>query len=216
MDLLVVGDVHGCYHSLRHLLEQHWPPQRAVLVQLGDLINKGPHSARTLQYWMQLQEAHPGRVHLLRGNHEQLLINCHQSNRKNADYRRLVTELKYNSLPVNEALRWLRTTPLSYYAPQALVTHAGLARQAHDPYRIEAPDSVVNNRKKLLRLARPQVVGHTIIKEGRPLFSTNENAWYIDTGAWQGGGLSGLYFSTEGPPRVVQVPTHPEDRSGAS
>lgn len=213
MELMVVGDVHGCYHSLRHLVDEYWDPARAVLVQLGDLINKGPHSAQTLQYWMALQKDHPGQVHLLRGNHEQLLLDCHQQNRKNLDYRRLVSDLKASALPLNQALRWLRTSPLSYYAPQALVTHAGLARGAQDPFQLNAPDSVVNNRKKLLHLPRPQVVGHTVIKEGKPLFSTSENAWYIDTGAWQGGGLSALQFGPDGPPRVVQVPTHPADQA---
>ena len=80
MRVLVIGDVHGCYYTLKDLVENYWDPQQDYLVQLGDLINKGLHSAKCVKYWLKLEEKYPYQVFLLRGNHEQMYING--SNRK--------------------------------------------------------------------------------------------------------------------------------------
>jgi hypothetical protein len=43
--ILVVGDVHGCYYTFRSLIAQYWRlPQDEILVQLGDLIDRGNYS----------------------------------------------------------------------------------------------------------------------------------------------------------------------------
>lgn len=214
MNLLVVGDVHGCYHTLHQLVQQHWDPSTTVLIQLGDLVNKGPHGGRALSYWMRLQQQYPGQVILLRGNHEQYMLDLQAKQASHPDYLAWKQELKSVGLPPRKAIHWIRTTPLSYYSPQAIVSHAGIAQSSPDPFQISRSDSVLYNRKRLQALPRPQVVGHTIIKEGRPLFSSRENAWYIDTGAWLGQQLSALLFRESGRPQVITVPTLEQDLTG--
>ena len=66
--LLVIGDVHGCFPTLKELLGEVDP--NMPLLFLGDLINRGPSSLETLRYVKNM--AH--RAICLLGNHEMHLL----------------------------------------------------------------------------------------------------------------------------------------------
>ena len=79
--IVVVGDVHGAHAPLALLLsaaglidaEGHWSGGEATLVQLGDLIDRGPSDRDVLELMMSLEreaEKDGGRVVVLLGNHE--------------------------------------------------------------------------------------------------------------------------------------------------
>ncbi|AHM59779.1 metallophosphoesterase [Flammeovirgaceae bacterium 311] len=75
MSRWLVTDIHGCYHSLKALLEQQVALTRHDhLYLLGDYISKGPFSKQVLDYLMGLREG-GYQLHLLRGNHEQEVLN---------------------------------------------------------------------------------------------------------------------------------------------
>ena len=59
MNLLVVGDVHGCVHTLKAFVKNHWTQQDEFLILVGDVINKGRHSAKTVKYLRKLQKEFP-------------------------------------------------------------------------------------------------------------------------------------------------------------
>ncbi|MFZ9597647.1 MAG: metallophosphoesterase, partial [Schleiferiaceae bacterium] len=46
MNLLVVADVHGCSKTLKTLVRSQWNAHDEFLIFVGDLVNKGPKSAR--------------------------------------------------------------------------------------------------------------------------------------------------------------------------
>ena len=68
----VAGDVHGEFPTQEAVLTRvDFQPDRDRLFSLGDLIDRGPHSADALQ-WME-----SARIALcVRGNHEQILLAC--------------------------------------------------------------------------------------------------------------------------------------------
>ncbi|MGJ8621354.1 MAG: metallophosphoesterase [Yoonia sp.] len=66
-----IGDVHGCYDLLAPVLDRLLQTQ-VQIVLLGNYINKGPDSAKTLH--LIFRAAQTGRVLGLRGNHEDLLL----------------------------------------------------------------------------------------------------------------------------------------------
>jgi serine/threonine protein phosphatase 1 len=69
----VITDIHGCFHTLRHLLEVILrPASNDHVYLLGDYINKGPHSKETVEYLIKIGQQ--PNIHLLRGNHEQVLL----------------------------------------------------------------------------------------------------------------------------------------------
>lgn len=74
-----IGDIHGELELLEGLLRQihhddeSRPGAAGELVFLGDLIDRGPHSAQVIDRLLQLRETHPGTRFLL-GNHEQSML----------------------------------------------------------------------------------------------------------------------------------------------
>lgn len=73
-----IGDVHGCADELDRLLEaidadhdRRGPAMKTVIL-LGDLVNRGPDSARVIACARQLLASGVGR--LLKGNHEELFV----------------------------------------------------------------------------------------------------------------------------------------------
>ncbi|MES2497074.1 MAG: metallophosphoesterase family protein [Pseudomonadota bacterium] len=77
----VIGDIHGCYLLLREVLariasdaKEGARGRRPIIILLGDLIDRGPHSAQVIETVTWLQRYHPFEVHLLMGNHERALL----------------------------------------------------------------------------------------------------------------------------------------------
>ncbi len=79
--VVAIGDVHGAYDQFVELLQaaglvdrrQRWSGGRAVLVQTGDVLDRGPDSRRVLDLLRRLERDASragGRVHALLGNHE--------------------------------------------------------------------------------------------------------------------------------------------------
>jgi Calcineurin-like phosphoesterase len=79
--IVAVGDVHGAYDRFVEILrasgvidaQLRWAGGRTHLVQLGDVVDRGPDSAKALDLLEQLEkgaERAGGAVHALLGNHE--------------------------------------------------------------------------------------------------------------------------------------------------
>jgi hypothetical protein len=79
--IVAVGDVHGAYDRFVEILQtagilgarQQWAGGRAHLVQLGDVVDRGPDSRKALDLLERLQgeaQRSGGAVHPLLGNHE--------------------------------------------------------------------------------------------------------------------------------------------------
>jgi len=76
-----VGDVHGCYDLLRSLLAElardaaeRAEGRRPVMVFCGDYIDRGPQSAEVLDAMLWLKRRPDVETRLLKGNHEQGLL----------------------------------------------------------------------------------------------------------------------------------------------
>ena len=66
----VVGDVHGCFPIVEQALRSlEFAPDRDRLFGVGDLIDRGPHSADALD-WLETE-----RILAVRGNHERWMVN---------------------------------------------------------------------------------------------------------------------------------------------
>lgn len=116
--VIAIGDIHGCADEFEALLDKLAPARGDRVILLGDLINRGPESARVIA----LARKHAHRA--LLGNHELRLLN----------YRRTgdPTHLKksdYETLKQLSARDWdyLQRMPLRYEVPEleTVFVHGG-------------------------------------------------------------------------------------------
>jgi serine/threonine protein phosphatase 1 len=70
----VTSDIHGDYDRFIKLLD-YWDTDYMKLVILGDLIDRGKQSLKTVQKVMELKRKYGNQVIVLKGNHEDMLIN---------------------------------------------------------------------------------------------------------------------------------------------
>ncbi|MFX3635357.1 MAG: metallophosphoesterase [Candidatus Pristimantibacillus sp.] len=70
---LVISDIHGCYRSFNHLLEQiAYHPSTDQLILLGDFVDKGPDSNKVVEQVIGLVRD-DGAIAIL-GNHDQRFV----------------------------------------------------------------------------------------------------------------------------------------------
>lgn len=122
MATYAIGDIQGCSASLTALLNRvSFDPARDRLWLVGDLVNRGPESLKTLRFVRDLGSA---AVTVL-GNHDLylLMVAC-GSVRSRAKDDTLQAVL---DAPDREALlSWLRTRPLMHVENGFAMVHAGL------------------------------------------------------------------------------------------
>jgi len=71
---IVIGDVHGCYKTLKKLVEHQIKPEKTDQIYfVGDLIDRGPRSREVLDYIIDLKWK-GFNVNALKGNHEDLFV----------------------------------------------------------------------------------------------------------------------------------------------
>ena len=117
---IIIGDVHGCAKELKKLLKKvEADPEKDRIWFVGDLINKGPDSRRT----MKLFRKTGGRA--VKGNHECRLIDQYD---KVIPRGRLYSDMKAafgDKLP--ELVEEIRSWPLWIKTDDFLLIHAGMA-----------------------------------------------------------------------------------------
>ena len=170
----VVGDVHGCYQPLQRLLGVL--PKHDHVVFCGDVINRGPDTASTMQLVWSLVTA--GRATWLRGNHEQALLQS-------------LSDPELNS--ANPWLPRLQQLPTVFRGYGWVATHAGFDAAGHPDLTIREPFWEHYNGSHGL-----VVIGHT----PRSDVERHDRIVMVDTGAAYGGQLSAYCPETEA---VVQV-----------
>lgn len=214
MNFFVIADIHGCLHTFQELLS-HWRPGE-LLVQLGDLVDRGNYSPETVALCQELSEDFSDRTVFLQGNHDWGMaahLGPEGPYRNWLDWGGRGTLGQYRHYPewIAPHAAWLAARPLHWESEHVLFSHAGFAdeRKPFDPHN---PDGVLWRRGPLLNTGPLQVVGHTPTKDGKPRFDQVANAIYLDTGAVFGHCLTGLRLSETGEVlEVVAVATHSED-----
>ena len=68
--MVVVGDIHGQYYDLVHMIEKSGDPSQTNYVFLGDYVDRGIYSIECITLLLAMKVARPQNIFLLRGNHE--------------------------------------------------------------------------------------------------------------------------------------------------
>ncbi len=207
--LIAIGDIHGCPREFEELLDKLELTKHDRVILLGDLVNRGPDSARVIA----LARAH-ARLALL-GNHELRLLNY----RKTGDPTHL-KKSDYETLKQLNHKDWayLSAMPLTFHdaAHGIVLVHGGFL--PHQPWRrqpariVTRIQVVAKDGTPLKRAEDPAaphwselwsgppfvVYGHT----PRPDVSRLKWSLGIDTGCVLGGSLTACILPEK---RIVQV-----------
>jgi bis(5'-nucleosyl)-tetraphosphatase (symmetrical) len=116
----IVGDLQGCFESLKSLLHQcNFDPTSDHLICAGDLVNRGPASKQILDFMM-----HSPFASCVLGNHDIFLLarlyNIGQD-RPSDTLSGILT-----SPDRNDYRDWLREQPIIQDRPEAMIVHAGI------------------------------------------------------------------------------------------
>ena len=126
MAVYAIGDVQGCYDELQRLLDAlRFDPSQDRLWFVGDLVNRGPHSAPVLRFVRSLGE----RAVTVLGNHDMHLLALSQGNLRKAGEGQLDDVLHAPDGP--ELIHWLRHRPFLHQDADLgwTMIHAGLPPQ---------------------------------------------------------------------------------------
>lgn len=110
----VIGDVHGCYYSLQKLISKL--PENDIIF-IGDLINRGPESAKTLDFIC------ANKIRTVLGNHDLALlamIGGFLHPHPDDCFRSLIEDSK-----IQIWASWLKTLPFMLNIQDHLLSHAG-------------------------------------------------------------------------------------------
>jgi serine/threonine protein phosphatase 1 len=200
MNVLVIGDVHGCYHTFNNLITKHWVKENEVLIQLGDIIDRGENSPKMVQFARQLCVDFPNQVIFLKGNHEFEIID-HFENQPNHNWLRQCGEetlKQYDAegIDCQSDVSWMKELPLFWENDYLFVSHAGISEQSTNPFNEEDSFGVLWNRSPLKNINKLQIIGHTPCDE--PKYDRHSHSWNIDTGAAYKGYLTGVKINSTG------------------
>lgn len=129
MKTYVIGDLQGCAHEARVLLDRIAQDAAgdARILFVGDLINRGPASLAALRGIKALADARPGRVEALLGNHDLHLLAV-AAGAQSASKSDTLDEI-LAAPDRDELVEWLRQRPLAMFVDRHLLVHAGVLPQ---------------------------------------------------------------------------------------
>lgn len=120
--LIIYGDIHGCYDEFISIRNQINPQKNDIEVCVGDIITKGKHSIKTLDFVIK------NNIKSVLGNHEDKIIRYlkHQkSNKKNHIELNRDEQNIVNSLS-EKHIDFLQNLPLFLQFKDIIVLHGGI------------------------------------------------------------------------------------------
>ncbi|WP_215224459.1 metallophosphoesterase family protein [Echinicola shivajiensis] len=201
MRLFFIGDIHGCYHTFLKLLES-WLPEKEMLVQVGDLIDRGNYSPEVTLLAQKLETQNPNKVIFLRGNHEQMMIDFLDNKPSGNSWMynggsQTLKQFNERKKDLEATLAWIKDRPLIWENEHILASHAGFS-DTPNPLDVHHKEGILWNRSPLKNMGKTQVIGHTPLQEGKARYTGASNSWNIDTGAYRGFCLTGIKLNEKG------------------
>lgn len=200
-----IGDIHGHLRKLERLFDrcmQDCGFRTATFIFIGDYIDRGPDSRGVVEFLIELQHKHLGRVICLKGNHEAAVIECAAGADPKIWYENGGLEMLKSygvssaaELPF-EHVAWFKSLPLFFDDGKRYFAHAGVNPTLLLHQQVEG--DLIWIREPFLScesdFGRLVVHGHTPLSSGNP--DLRNNRLNIDTGAGYGGPLTAVAFTS--------------------
>ncbi len=219
--LLLVGDVQGCYRSMRELasrvrqenLSRADGAQERKIVFVGDMADRGPYDAEAVIYIAALVRA--GRAVLVKGNHDENLLRVLKGEQDggSAETQSTAAELRRRLKPasIRRIVDMLERAPLVAQWKNLVVAHASLPRVPRAGAALTSQEEnvithgarsgrFVGGRADVYKLSEtvahdPELLvvgGHT--HEEEPVLDLVSGTAILDAGVELKGKLAALYY----------------------
>lgn len=220
--LIVIGDIHGCFHTLKALFEKlDYDKTSDVLVFVGDYIDRGQNSYEVVEMVRNLQlDAGEENVICLRGNHEQMAIDAVRHHKGKLWLRNggqaTIDSFHDKNMDLLPTIRWFESLPLVYDTPEIIFCHAGLT---YPKLSDNSPMDFLWGRDWIYLDSEPRekqvVFGHTRSRDGAA-YITNTGDICVDAGCVYGGNLCAMVIQEDGSGRCIYEPKSPKDATNFS
>lgn len=196
MRTLAIGDIHGCYQSLKRLESAAKFAPDDQIITLGDFVDRGPDTRSVLDWLIDRQEH--GLI-ALRGNHELMMLAAKKSFNRHVEWRACGGDAVLASYGIDHVEQipkrhweFLSTKLKSYHVGK---NHFFVHANAYPEMELdEQPSHMLywesSAERAPHRSGRVMVCGHTPQRSGAPL--DMGHAVCIDTAACKGGWLTCL------------------------
>lgn len=219
---LIITDIHGCYDECRELLKKmDFREEEDILINLGDTVDRGPKIYETFEYLRGLKERMGERCVLIRGNHEQMMLNAaaYGGQDKNLWYynsgEKTVFSFLHHKHRFQEFLAWYEEMPYYYTTEKFICVHASL--KDPDPEKND-PETLIWGRDTDYQ-GKLVLTGHTPYRvplyfQGDSYGRIQEDVWTrlpqtgmiaLDTGCVFGNKLTGMVVRPDGAFMVMSV-----------
>ncbi|RPI73138.1 MAG: diadenosine tetraphosphatase [Ignavibacteriales bacterium] len=224
----VIGDVHGCYFTLKELVSQIKDKYPDIeIYSVGDLVDRGNNNFEAVDFIINEN------IKFTAGNHDFMFY--HFIHHPGSELGRIwiyngsETTVNSYSNKVNEMYKHLEIiikAPLFFDLPDCFICHAGISSY----FKSRLPRKVLENidqvdkvmrlnlmnehgilwtRDTLLNIGKLQIVGHT--RQQDVVYHKINNVAYIDTSAYSGNKLSAVIVNQNNIIEIFSVPTDSRD-----
>lgn len=172
MALYAVGDIQGCYAQLNKLLNRvSFDTSKDTLFCVGDVINRGPKSLKTLRFLKSLGD----NCNIVLGNHDIHFLAMHYGIRAAKSNDTLLPLL--NAPEVDELAKWLRRKPLLTIDQERKLVfcHAGI----YPWWDLDTARSLANEVESVLHKRK------TAVRLLGKIYSNEPSKWHPDLGTTQ-------------------------------
>ncbi|MEF8983596.1 MAG: metallophosphoesterase family protein [Bacteroidales bacterium] len=147
-----IGDVHGCYKSLRKLVEDILQVRKEdELYFVGDFIDRGPSGKEVIDYIIDMMDK-GYRIQAVRGNHEEMMIDAYLYRTAEkymlwmfngadatlasygAESPRFDDRAALSALPESH-MEFIRKMPYCIELDDSIIVHAGINFRAEEPFK---------------------------------------------------------------------------------
>lgn len=160
MRTFFISDIHGNFYVFKKLMDHvKFDPGRDKLIIAGNMINSGPRSAHMLQWARDHSKSCPDSVHVLAGNHEEMMIWfinelspiwMEFGGDETIDSFKKVYGSENGWDIAEDYASWLKTLPLIYEDEDGIYTHAGI--DLDNDIKNQPREIIWMNKKELMQL----------------------------------------------------------------
>lgn len=213
--IIIISDIHGCNAALQSLLTTLNPsPDTDSIILLGDLFDRGPEAWEVFQTVKQLQRSFWERFVMLRGNHEDYLLQSKLPLAMERVWNRVgkqatVKSFKQHKEKMEDTAPWIARHSVLYYKGTGFqCVHAGIKvdpPEVNDTYTLLHDHEIVFQNRYNGPLT---ITGHIALEKpayfagdgkmtkilpyGEKMMLPEKGIICIDTGCGKGGKLTAM------------------------